>query len=99
MPGGARRRPHLTRSSDEARAGHGNSAEWVVSPADDRAAYQLRFTLPDALEAWIDDEERRLQRILTIKTGFLANIMLYYRQDGGMYACQLRYEPGQLRRG
>ena len=82
------------------RVDHGSSREWIVSAAHDQDAYELRCTLPDALENWIsDNEERQPQRIWTIKTGFLANIMIYYRaEDGGVRACQLRYEPGELRR-
>jgi hypothetical protein len=78
----------------------GNAFEWVVSPSADSGAYQLHFTLPEALETWIsDNEERKRHRVWTVKNDLLANIMVYYRaHDQGIRACQLRYEPGELRR-
>ena len=78
---------HPSHRTHLSRTGQGNDAEWVVNPADDRTPYEVRFTLPDAMEAWIDEEERQRQRIWTIKTDFLANIMVYYRQNGGIHAC------------
>lgn len=50
------------------------------------------------MESWIsENEEDRRLRTSSIKTDFLAAIMVYYLDDG-IRACQLRYEPGQLRR-
>jgi hypothetical protein len=82
------------------RTHHGDAFEWVVSPAEDGAAYELRFTLPGAPETWIsDNEERKPERVWTVKNKLLATIMVYYRADAqGIRACQLRYGPGELRR-
>jgi hypothetical protein len=83
----------LRRSSD------GEHAEWIASPSGDPGAYELHFTLPQSLEIWISESEKyQRRRISTVKHDFLSEIMIYYQLDGGVRACQLRYEPGQLAR-
>lgn len=80
------------------RRGQGVRAEWVATPSQEPHAYELRFVLPRRMESWIsENEEDRRLRTSSIKTDFLAAIMVYYLDDG-IRACQLRYEPGQLRR-
>jgi hypothetical protein len=62
-----------------------------------RDAYELRFTLPQRLEAWIGESEKyQRRRISAVKHDFLSEIMIYYQLDGGVRACQLGYEPSQL---
>jgi hypothetical protein len=80
------------------RRGQGDRAEWVATPSEEPHAYELRFVLPRRTESWIsENEEYRRSRTSSVKTDFLAAIMIYYLDDG-IRACQLRYEPGQLRR-
>ena len=70
----------------------------VATPSQEPHAYELRFVLPRRMESWIgENEEDRRLRTSSVKTDFLAAIMVYYLQEG-VRACQLRYEPGQLRR-
>lgn len=80
------------------RTGQGDRAEWVATPYQEPDAYELRFVLPRRMESWIsENEEDRRLRTSTFKADFLSDIMVYYLDDG-IRACQLRYEPGQLRR-
>lgn len=80
------------------RTGQGDRAEWVATPYQDPHAYELRFVLPRRMESWIsENEETRRPRTSAVKIDFLSAIMVYYLDDG-IRACQLRYEPGQLRR-
>jgi hypothetical protein len=81
------------------RRGQGDHAEWSITPYEEPGIYDLHFVLPRRLESWISENEtyRRL-RTSTIKSDFLSAIMIYYLDDG-IRACQLYYEPGQLRRG
>ena|GEM_PF-3757409 len=81
------------------RTGQAEQAEWIATPVSDPDRYQLSFTLPQRLEAWISSAEQyERRRIRQVKTEFLSAIMVYYVQDGGVRACQLTYEPSQLRR-
>lgn len=80
------------------RTGSGAHAEWIATPYNEPGRYELHFILPQRLEDWVsENEESRRLRTSTIKNEFLPNIMVYYLQDG-IRACQLKYEPGQLRR-
>ena len=80
------------------RRGQGDRAEWIATPSQEPHAYELRFVLPRRMESWIsENEEDRRLRTSSVKTDFLAAIMVYYLHEG-IRACQLRYEPGQLRR-
>ena len=81
------------------RSGDGSQAEWVASPYGDSGGYDLRFTLPQEMESWIgENEDLRRTRTASVKADWLSDIMIYYQANGGVRACQLRYEPSQLRR-
>lgn len=89
---------HPSHRVDLHRRGQGDRAEWSVTPFEEPGIYDLHFVLPRRLESWISENEtHRRFRTSTIKSDFLSAIMIYYLDDG-IRACQLYYEPGQLRR-
>jgi hypothetical protein len=80
------------------RRGSAADAEWEVSPSDDSHAYLLTFNLPDHVESWISGNEDRRAGTSTVKTELLSYITVYRREGESTQVCQLRYEPGVLRR-
>jgi hypothetical protein len=91
----ARRPSHSVRLR---RSGAGATAQWSVRPAIQPERYELTFTLPAGLEAWIvDDEDRSRRRTRSVKNTLLSRIAIYYEQAGELRVCHLRYEPEQLR--
>ncbi|WP_211244533.1 hypothetical protein [Actinospica robiniae] len=74
--------------------------EWLASPVGDENAYQLAFTMPEQVEAWITgNEDERVARTRQIKADLLSAITIYdvADKDGEPLVYQLRYAAGSLR--
>ncbi|GAA0739632.1 hypothetical protein Drose_17100 [Dactylosporangium roseum] len=70
--------------------------QWELFPRERPDAYRLTFTLPDRVEAWIDDSERYRKRARIVEESLLSTIVLYRLRRGAVTVYQLDYESAEL---
>jgi hypothetical protein len=74
-----------------------NGTEWTVSSLSVDDEFELRFSLPEPVAAWIFENGADVtRRALAFKESFLSTITLYRFVDGEDRLYRLRFSPPQV---